>query len=423
MFKLTKTLTTVALLSTMAAPGAVFAQSGPLDDGVSACGVPVCDIEATLESLRSLTENQRYNYANELIQTYGGSKSVEVLENLLKTAKKLKDLSIELGDADWVVRTASTLANNALLNLTKYSEIESNKLNELYKQLDSGAKRYEVIAYYQGRINDLEDVRTLGEIVKFAKLAKEHSIDVGDEEWIPRSAEQLASEATIKMVAMDPGHEGIYEIKTKHSHENVLDIDKVVVLDSSSDKNLVVNFINSEHNQVVFSYSGSSIIGDKVEGKLVGNGSMSSKFEFVFDRATGVIEGTIQTTRTKQITFSGKRVFSVGEIYEGSSPRALDENDILGEMEGTILGVKGTLSVQSFSQGVYSASFLSDKGELNVDFTGKFHPKRGVLSLTHKNKIKLVLALRKDGDKTLWRGVSFSTTNGKVSKAAFKPLR
>lgn len=404
-----------------AAAQSAFLDRDPLEDGIARCGVPVCDVDKTVEGLSELGQNQRYNYANKLLREHGESADVKVLRNLAVAAERMKKLSLRLGDEDWVVREASNLADAALLGLAKHSEIKAKKLAALYDKLGAGSSRYEVIAHYRNKLPRVESLKRLSELVKFAEKARDISVAKGDEDWIPRAAEELASEATVKMVAMDPAHEGVYAIKTEGNDGSVLDVDKVIVLDSSSKENLVVNFVNTRLKRIVFSYPGSVISGDRVEGKMVANGSMSSAFEFVFDRESGEIEGTIQSTRAKKISFAGERVFSVRDVYQGRAPKELDENDALGSMSGEIMGVKGVLSVRSFSPGVFSASFVADRGELKIDYTGKFHPKRGLLSLTHKDKTKLALALREKEGKTMWRGVSFSIVNGKVSPAVFKP--
>lgn len=424
MFEIKKSMTAMAMMASVITPGFASIQNpGPLEDGLSSCGVPVCDMDATLEALAPLTENQRYNYASELIEKNSDTKSIEVLENLVHLSKRLKALSIEKGDADWVIRTISTLGNNAILNLTKYSEIKADSLIELYKQLDTASKRYEVISFYQAQIANMESLTELSELVKFAKLAQSHSIYLEDESWIPRSAAQLASDATVRLVAIDPGHEGIYTINALRTDSRILDVDKIVILDSSSDKNLVVNFINTKHNRIVFSYSEAVIVGDQITGKITTSNTMSSQFELNLNRLSGDVSGKIITTGAGSVTFSANRTFSVNEIYEGVNPEGmLSDKDILGTMNGQIMGIEGSLSIHTFSPNVYTASFVSNRGEIKIDFVGKFFPKKGVIALTHKNKIKLVLSLRKKGDERKWQGASFTITNGKVSKASFTPL-
>lgn len=427
MLKIKETTALAALAALLAAPfastAATWSSVDPLENGIPLCGVPVCEMEKTIEKLRELNENQRYNYANRLLREHSKSQDETVLDNLVESAQRLKELSIELGDADWVVREASNLGNAALLSLTKHSRFEAKKILGYYKRLDSGAKRYEAISHYQQELLRIEDADKLSELARFAKEAQRVSVLLGDEAWISRAAESLAQEATVKLVSLEPSHEGIYTIKTKGNDGSVLDFDKIIVLDSTSQENLVVNFVNSKHKEVVFSYSGSLIVGNKVEGKMVSSAAMGSKFHFVFERESGAVKGELETSRGAKIQFQGVRVFSVAQVFEGQAPDELEEADALGTMKGSIMGIQGELSVHSFEPQVFSASFVADKGELKIDYAGKFYPEKGVLALTHKDKSKLVLALRKEGDKLVWKGVSYSVLNGKISKAQFEPLR
>ncbi len=422
MLKLGKVISSSALLVTLALPQFGMAQAtGPLDDGVAVCGVPVCSVVDTMAALTELDENQRYNYTNKLVYTYVDSQDVKILKNLLTAAADIKALTIKMGDADWVTREASTLANNSILNLAKYDVVKADKMLNLFKQLDNATKRYEVIAYFQGQLNNIENLNTLNELVAFAEGAKDYTVQMGDEDWIPRAAASLASDITIKLTALDPAHEGVYTVSVVEGDEKILDFDKVVVLDSSSEENLVVNFMNSKLNTIVFSYTHSTIVGSTIKGKLVSNGSLSSKFELKINRATGAIKGTINTTRSNTIVFKGTQNFSTRTIFAGKVPYSLSANSAIGDIKGEILGIKGTLSVKSFLPNVYSASFVADNGLVVIDFQGKFFAKNGVLTLTHKNKIKLALSLRETAEGIMWRGVSYSTTNGKVIEASFKP--
>lgn len=422
--KIFKTVTAISLMGAFAAPNAL-AQFRPLPDSAEApsvCEVAVCDIEMVIETLREANEADRFAYATELIKMHSASSDVAVLKNLLEVSKRMEALFVELGDADWVIREAQALGNHALLGLVKHSEIEAKAIIKYFSQLASEAKRYEAISFYTDRLSQIESTEELAEIIKFAAEAREISMNMGDDAYVARAADTLSSQATIKIVALDPVHEGVYKITSSTKDEHVLDIDKIVVLDSSSHKNLVVNFINSKFNRVVFSYSEAVINGNKITGKSVNSSAMSSQFELVFDRDSGAVEGMIQTTRTNEIVFKAQRAFTVRDVFKGEAPVEITDKDILGTMEGSIMGINGTLSVHSFIPGVYSASFISERGELKIDYQGKFFPKKGVLSLTHENKSKLVIALRKVDDEAIWTGASFSVTNGKASKAMFNPL-
>jgi hypothetical protein len=419
MLNLKNILATKAILLTLTMGQAAWAQNGPLDNGTELCGIPVCSVELTVAALAELNENQRYNYANNLVRTYVDSKDIATLENLYAVAKELRSISQNQGDADWVIREASTLANNAIFNLAKFSAIKAEKLADLFSLLDGQVKRYEIITYWQQQITSIENTETLNEIVSFADLAASISLAKGDEAWVPRAAASLASEITVKLTALDPAHEGTFDVKVTKSDDKSLDFDKMIILDSSSEDNLTVYFMNTRLKQVVYSYTHAVIVGSTIKGKLLSNGSLSSTFELTFDRKTGLVKGTIQTTRSTQIEFVGQQSFSTRSIFAGKAPVELTVNSVIGSFKGEILGIKGTLSVHTFMPNVYSASFVADNGLVVIDFMGKFFPKTGVLALTHKNKIKLVVSLRENDSEIAWRGVSFSTVNGQVVNAQF----
>jgi hypothetical protein len=227
---------------------------------------------------------------------------------------------------------------------------------------------------------------------------------------------------TIKLVALDPIHEGVYNIIISDNKSSFLPFDKIVIFDSNTDDNLIVNFINTRYSTVVFSYSHAVIVGNTIAGNIVSSSNLSSKFNLSFSRTTGYIEGFITTTRFETISFKGAQEFSIKSIFNGDIPYKLSENDVIGQMDGQILGVKGELSIQSFSPGVLSATFVALDNSFVINFQGVFYAKNGVLVLTHKNKMKLTLSLRKLDEKILWRGVSFSSSNGKIVEALFLPL-
>ena len=63
MLKIKKTTALAALAAVLAAPVAsastAWSSIDPLENGIPLCGVPVCEMEKTIEKLRELNENQR----------------------------------------------------------------------------------------------------------------------------------------------------------------------------------------------------------------------------------------------------------------------------------------------------------------------------------------------------------------------------
>ena len=234
------------------------------------------------------------------------------------------------------------------------------------------------------------------------------------------------SEITIKLTNLDPAHEGLYNVTLTDASQavGVLPFDRIAVLDSSSAKNLVVSFINSKLKVTVYSYTNAEINGNKVSGLFLSHGDMANRFSFELNRKTGEVVGSIESTQHDKIDFAGTQLFSTRSVFAGKSPKEVTAKDILGSMKGELAGVKGTLTIRSFRENVYSATFAADTGSLVINFQGKFFSKNAVLSLTSNDKIKLTLSLRNNEAGTaVWQGASFSVTNGTTSKASFSPSK
>lgn len=386
-----------------------------------ACEVVVCDLTIKREELLNADQNARGMYGINLMEEYKDSKDIAVLKNLAEIGKMLKDLSSELDDADWVKRSGPDLINSVLLSLGKYSEIEAKNFAHIYKSLEDQNARYAMVSYWHAKLADIEELDDLEALIVFGQDANLISLEIGDDSWVSRAADEFISDATIKLIALDPMHEGLYDVEiTSTTTDSFLAFDKVVVLDSSSTKNLMIVFINSKFRRVVYSYSNAVIEGSKMKGKfLSADGLKDNVFEMSLNRATGELNGSIETT-TDKFNFSGNQTFSTRDIFAGTAPAALTDADVIGTMTGSLGGMKGQLTIKSFQPGVYSATFKSANGYIVMNLKGKFFAKNGVLSFTSNNKIKLTLAYRADENGTVaWRGASFSTVTGSSQSASF----
>lgn len=385
------------------------------------CDVPVCNIQDTISSLRKMNSDQRGMYAINLTNKHKDSTDVKVLENLREFGKELKVLFVELGDADWVKRAAGDMINAAVFNLAKFSEINGEQLGKFYSELSNQTFRYNLISFWQSNLVKMENVKEIQELIVFADLARAHSVKVGDEDWVPRAAKSLISEATVKLVNLDPMHEGLYDVEVHGALKYIdgLAFDRIAVLDSSSSKNLVVALINTRLRVIVHTFNNAEMMGNTITGLLLSTGEMATRFSMGLDRSTGMVEGTLESTKNGMTSFSGKQLVSTRTVFDGTIVAPLTEKDILGTMQGELGGIKGNLSVRSFKENVYSATFVSDTGSILLHFQGKFFPKKGVLSLTSNEKIKLTMSLRNKN----WSGFSFSTTTGTHSKAVFSTVK
>jgi hypothetical protein len=403
-----------------------FAQTTSIDDGIATCGVPVCSMSEQVTALRSMNGDQRGMFAINLKAKFKDAADQKVLENLHMLSLELTKISTDLKDEDWVVRAAIDLTSTVVFNLAKFSVINGENLVSFYKQFGNQTARYNLISHWQTSLVKIEDVNTLNELVVFAEGARAHSIKINDEEWIARSATSLITEITIKLTSLDPIHEGLYNVTLTDASQAVgtLPFDKIAVLDSSTSKNLVVSFINSKLKLIVYTFSNAEINGNKVSGLFLSNGEMANRFSFEVNRKTGDVVGMIESTIHDKIEFSGTQLFSTRTVFAGKAPKEVTTKDILGSLMGELAGIKGTLTVRSFRENVYSAVFTSDSGSIVMNFQGKFFPKNAVLSLTSNDKIKLTISLREtENSETAWMGASFSTTTGTYTKAFFNTLK
>lgn len=406
-------LSNLALGLCLMTPVVSFAQA------VEMCDVPVCSIQDTIAQMRSMTADQRGMYALSLKNTHKDATDQKVLENLYQASMEMKALVAELKDADWIQRAASDLFNTTVLNLAKHSEVDGARMGHYYTELTNATSRYALISHWQTKLSTEEDVDVLKELIIFADAARTHSAKISDEDWIPRAATSLISEITIKLTNLDPAHEGLYDV-TVHSNKGIdaLAFDRIAVLDSSSSKNLVVALINTRLRVIVHTFSQAEIMGNTVTGLALSNGEMATKLSLTLDRQTGDVDGTIQSTRHGVTKFSGRQLVSTRSVFAGTAPRGLSSKDVLGTMRGELAGVQGHMTINSFKENVYSATFISDTGSIILNFQGKFFAKRGVLSLTSADKVKLTLSLRDH----MWSGFSFSTTTGTHSEASFSTV-
>jgi len=399
--------------------------AGPLDDGVAECGVPVCNLTESIDELKKVDHNARGSYAIMMMEKYGKSEDAKILENLYTASTAMTPVYHELGDTDWVLRSIYDLKDAVVLSLSKSGEADAKKLSALYAELSDQNQRFGMLSFWGSKVDSIETVGALEELVTFGTNAREISTELGDDAWVGRAAGDLISKITVKLTALDPAHEGLYNVTIDESilPEDFFGFDKVTVLESSSDKNLVVTFINSKYRRTVFSFTHAEIAGNTVRGKVLSNTQVANTFEFTLDRTNRTIVGNIETTASEVINFEGKQEVSTNEVFRGQTPYELTEKDILGALEGELAGVKGKLMIKTFKKNVYSATFRSNNGILLIHFQGKFFPKTGVLSLTNGESLKLSLSLRGTEEEAMWTGFAFNTKNGTATKASFAPLK
>ncbi len=391
--------------------------AGPLEDGTNACGVPICNATETLTALKAVDSDKRGDWAMRVKAKYAKSQNTEVLSNLYGFGKDLETLYRELSDNpenDWVLREARAVLNNAVLGLSKYSAFDAEKFATYYGELANQNARYDMVSYWQGKGAKSEDVELLNGLIRFATAARTISVELGDDAWVARAATELINTVTVLLVALDPAHEGLYEV-VLGSDFSGFPFNKITVLESSSSKNLIVSFVNTKHKQVVYSFKNAEIDGNVIRGEVISNSANSTQFEIVLDRSNGAITGYVSDT-LNETTFAGFQAKSTSSVFAGSVDADLNADSVVGEFTGKVLGLDGTLTVKyRESKKLYVAVFKTVDGELNIPFAGKFYPKNGVLSLTHNDSLKLVISKRNGS----WKGFTFSTQTGTAVDVEF----
>ena len=385
------------------------------------CEVPVCSIQDTMRELRMMTPDQRGMYALNLKNTHKDSTDIQVLENLYRAGQEMKTLFAEMNDEAWIQRAASDLANTAVFSLARLNPINGEQLAYYYTELNNATFRYNLISHWQTKLTTLESVTDLEELIIFADAARTHSIKINDEDWISRAASSLISEISVKLTHLDPAHEGLYNVEIHGASKGIdaLGFDRITILDSSSSKNLVISLINTRLKVIVHTFSQAEILGNTITGLSLPSGEMSTKFRLNLNRQTGEVDGMLESTRHGVTEFSGTQLVSTRSVFTGTPSQEVTVKDILGTMTGELGGVKGKLTIKSFKENVYSATFTSMNGSILINFQGKFYAKKGVLSFTSADKIKLTMSLRDNQ----WSGLSFSTTSGTHSKATFSTIK
>ena len=220
----------------------VLSLMAPMTSMASYCNVPACDIATEMSRLETLNSDKRGEYALGLKAKYKDVSDAAALENLYTFAIEVKALVEAKKDDDWVLRAANDFLNTMVLNLAKFSAVDGDNLVALYRKLEGQISRYALITHWQSELKNIENVKTLEALVVFGAGARTRSIEANDEDWVARAATALITEITVKLTNLDPAHEGLYDVAMTEASLalGTLAFDKVAVLDSSSNKNLVV---------------------------------------------------------------------------------------------------------------------------------------------------------------------------------------
>lgn len=406
-----------------------YAEKTALDNGVSACGVPFCDIEQALISLQQdYTPGEQRSLAKKLAKKYRNENDLEVLNNLYHFADGMLALFTSIHKEEWILNSAKNFLDQILTRMMKISDPNSPRLTEYYKKMSSSGSRSDALKYWLKKVPTISTTSEILNLIQFAKESKKHGRSIGDASWMIRRATRLIVNLTVRLNEIDPVYEGIYEVKIAEGNPaKLLPFDRIIVLETGDSwQNLMVTFYNKRLKRVIHSFGNVGIEGNLVSGVIMGSDRLAVSFEFNFERSSRTITGrVVDTTMATAVAFSGKQTFSTEGIFPDKVPASSAIYEKLGKVPGTLtmfsgkLGkVPGTLMIKSFVKGIYSATFTTLDGKDYMHFQGRHLPEQGVLALTSNNDFKLFITLKDDGGNGRppeWKGLAFGFKKGIVS--------
>jgi hypothetical protein len=210
-----------------------------------ACTVPVCDVAAYITALREAPNSQREQKILKdfptFLQDNRKTTDVAVWQNLAELGEKVQELSIQLGDPDYILREAANMIDVSMLGLFRFGPTTAENLFETFSKISSSGRRYEALSFWD-KLEREQSLEVVEAVVEFAIKAEALARKIDDPEWIIAKARQLATIGSTRIAALDPIVEGQYKvrlIKDPNFGELCGDLDSV-------DSLVVANWMTSE---------------------------------------------------------------------------------------------------------------------------------------------------------------------------------
>jgi hypothetical protein len=384
---------------------------GVLVAHADSCAVPVCDIPAQIEVLRSQSQSQRFQYVSGLRAKANEIQDEASIENLRDFALAAHALFLEINEEDWMIREPGYLADEMIQRLLIRRRPVYQAMERDFRRTIGEGARYAILHHWAVAAETLEDTGLLQELLSFSEFAERYCTERNDSDYVPREAASLRQKATARYMQVYPTHEGIYE----------LGFARLVVLETFASSGLVAVFTDSRSGDLLYSFPNLVASGDLVtlDGRTT-EGAVPRFLRMKVDVKTGAVEGEIRDSRgpERALRWSGRRIFSPVDLTPPTGARCAfgDEN----RFEGALGASRGTLVVRRLVGDTFGATFRANG--FSVDFRA-FYLARGVLHLVHLGEgpraVKLSLACQGDGR---WQGVGFSNIGGVSYDARFQEV-
>lgn len=374
-----------------------------------ACSLPVCDIPAKISELKTQSQNDRYNFITLLRNQYKKESQRDALENLKQFGLEAKKLFIEVNEEKWLVREAALLVDDSAEKIAKLVP-DFLVISDNFSLLSAEEARYRVIKYWCDQVETFEDSKTLNELLLFADFALKLTTKLQDSEYVSNQATVLLNALTQQYTIVTPIHEGVYQITFK---EPVLDIlpNRLTLIATFQYDGLIAAFSSSTNGNVQFLFKNVvTLNGLKVLTATLNTPTGSMSMDAQLDPESGVIFGKIESAQLGTMNFLGQRIISPANVPNSEVAIA----KLPARLNAMLGNVSGILRLREIRPGAYSAFFVSnDVIPIRIDFSGKFFPKKGILTLSRNSGLgvylKLVMSKRTDG---LWQGFGYSALGG-----------
>lgn len=395
------------------------------------CGLPVCNVPATVQGLRTKSQGERYNQILALGRVANRSQKAAELSNIRDFARAAAAVFIELEEEKWLITAAKNLAQTCTQGLAAYSPVQADLLMGYFVDLPYEQNRYEILQHWEVKAKEMETRQELAELSRYFGEARRYCEQIEDGDYVIqviKKAEQTLIERTF---ALQPIYEGVYSIQSTCEGSDrcdVLKVDRLVMVDTLGLEKLKVSFLKAASGISVFAFTGVAVGEGGTEltaiSRYTGIGSLT-RLELKFDVITRKLTGKIETPEFV-MHFTGTPVNGSAPIEVIEAQRATPPVSPIPvavfdtSLVGTYGGMAARLKVNVFDDDEVGATlFLGENGQYRLPFqNGRFYPKTGVLVLTSERPnmvtIKIVVSLKwtAGSGEVVAKGVSFLTTSG-----------
>lgn len=418
------------------------------------CSVPVCNISATIEQLKSQSSDERAAFLSNLYQQNSSSTDAASLRNLRAFGLQAYNQALALKDPAnnilWAAYVRQIGLNGVLVHADFYKDeassafLETSQIPELVRDRQQQVR---FSAFYRWKMEApvLMDIKLIYDIYEFLNNSVELSKSLKDDDYVIREGLTALDLLSKRISYLYPIYEGVFAVKAqclpKVQNCTAADLrtDRLVVMNSLTDLGVYTslpvfkntNFASSIGHErgrpaddINFIFAKSKVEKNgtylKSQSEVLNSGARPSEIALQITSATQFVKASVTTTReTGALHLEGDVVYSPLKFYVDQVPALDNEPTIVGTFKGYFGCERVTFIVrQRLDKTLMATAFVGLKDDIKkIDFTmGEYVPHRKLFHLTgvglnEFTPYKLTLALRyNEKQKLRWTGGFFSTT-------------